>query len=477
VSSMNGEGEAPRSSWQRPDAPLGTLIFREGLLSAEQLEDALGESVKRGKRLGQVLVERGLLQESQVARILARQKGLDYVDLAETAVDPAAAALLSSETAWLTHAIPIAIVDGTPLVAVEDPGDEESMRTVAEALGTEPRFAVATRTDILRALGGTFPETGAAPRVNQAPVAPAPVQAVPQVSLPASEPVAAPSQAPVVAEASGLRVAPPPEQPTAAEAEPVAETPASEPEPASSEPPAEVSAAEQAPPAEAPEEAPPAAESVPPPAVPEPSPVAEAPPAPAPTPVAEASASPVPAPADPPEQAEPVVEVPLPAEATQATVAQDAPSALPEPAPAPPEPAPVSPEPAPAPVVVEFRPAAPAAPAAQDPPPASEPPPLEVVPSEPEPEIEPAPEPDPEPVPAAEASPAAPAPIEAGGHRVVVRLSDGGEVEVGFFASVEEANGAAKLLARQIGAAAPGEWPHLGGRFVRPDLIVSVDVL
>ena len=74
MSSVNGEGEAPRSSWQRPDAPLGTLIFREGLLSAEQLEDALGESVKRGKRLGQVLVERGLLEEAQVARILARQK-------------------------------------------------------------------------------------------------------------------------------------------------------------------------------------------------------------------------------------------------------------------------------------------------------------------------------------------------------------------------------------------------------------------
>ena len=88
MSSVNGEGEAPRSSWQRPDAPLGTLIFREGLLSAEQLEDALGESVKRGKRLGQVLVERGLLEEAQVARILARQKGLDYVDLSQTAVDP-----------------------------------------------------------------------------------------------------------------------------------------------------------------------------------------------------------------------------------------------------------------------------------------------------------------------------------------------------------------------------------------------------
>ena len=60
---------------------------------------------------------------------------------------------------------------------------------------------------------------------------------------------------------------------------------------------------------------------------------------------------------------------------------------------------------------------------------------------------------------------------------VVARLTDGAEIEVDTFASVEEARGAAKLLSRQIGAAAPGEWPHFGGRYVRPDLIVSVDLI
>ena len=152
LQAVNGDGGAPRTHWQRPDAPLGTLIFREGLLSAEQLEDSLGEAVKTGKRLGQVLVDKGLLQESQVARIIAKQKNLGFVDLAEREIDSDTARLLPHETAWLHHALPIAVEDDVLVVAVEDPTDEEALDTVRTALGREARFVVATRSEILRVL-------------------------------------------------------------------------------------------------------------------------------------------------------------------------------------------------------------------------------------------------------------------------------------------------------------------------------------
>ncbi len=244
MSAANGDNEASGASWQRPDAPLGTLIFREGLLSAEQLEDALGESVKRGKRLGQVLVERGLLDESQVARVLARQKGLDYVDLRETPVDPEAAALLGSETAWLTHAVPVTVTDGTPLVAIEDPGDEQALKTVADALGTKPHFAVATRSEILRVLSTVFEEGGTAPPAAAPLTQPPPLQQVPppepeptpEPSAPArvadTAAPAEPAPQPTLAEVNGLRVAaPPPEPEPAPEPEAVASPPEPEPEP------------------------------------------------------------------------------------------------------------------------------------------------------------------------------------------------------------------------------------------------------
>ena len=38
--------------WERPDAPLGTLVYRAGLLSKEKLEAALEEGARSGRRLG-----------------------------------------------------------------------------------------------------------------------------------------------------------------------------------------------------------------------------------------------------------------------------------------------------------------------------------------------------------------------------------------------------------------------------------------
>ncbi len=55
--------------------PLGTLIFRAGLLTEEQLEDALQAGVRSGKRLGEVLLESGLLDEHDLGRLARRPEG------------------------------------------------------------------------------------------------------------------------------------------------------------------------------------------------------------------------------------------------------------------------------------------------------------------------------------------------------------------------------------------------------------------
>jgi hypothetical protein len=58
----------------------------------------------------------------------------------------------------------------------------------------------------------------------------------------------------------------------------------------------------------------------------------------------------------------------------------------------------------------------------------------------------------------------------------VVRLTDGEVISAGSFSSRDAAKDAAKSLTRQIASSPAGEWPEIGGRFVRPELIVSVDI-
>ncbi|HLB03623.1 MAG TPA: hypothetical protein VJK66_01275, partial [Gaiellaceae bacterium] len=78
--------------WQRPR--LGALLLRDGLLTTEQLEAALVEQEETGRRLGEILVERHLVPSKALARVLAEQHGLEFIELGEIEVDSDAVALL-----------------------------------------------------------------------------------------------------------------------------------------------------------------------------------------------------------------------------------------------------------------------------------------------------------------------------------------------------------------------------------------------
>ena len=67
---------------------LGDLLVREGLLTREQLAKALQEqSANPGQRLGLTVVKLGMVPETEVVRMLARQYRMPAVDLARFEVD------------------------------------------------------------------------------------------------------------------------------------------------------------------------------------------------------------------------------------------------------------------------------------------------------------------------------------------------------------------------------------------------------
>jgi hypothetical protein len=148
---------------ERPDAPLGTLIFRAGLLPAETIENALEEGVKTGRRLGEILIERGLIKEEDLTRLLAGQKGLPFVSLRERSIDSEAAHLLAEDQARLFTALPIGYEDGVAVVALADPTNDILNRNIREAIGQEARFVVAARSELNDLIGEVFSGALAAP--------------------------------------------------------------------------------------------------------------------------------------------------------------------------------------------------------------------------------------------------------------------------------------------------------------------------
>jgi hypothetical protein len=92
------------------------------------------------------------------------------------------------------------------------------------------------------------------------------------------------------------------------------------------------------------------------------------------------------------------------------------------------------------------------------------------------PETATAPEPEPEPK-VAEQPVAAAAPQPAGRFRVAVRLSNGELVTAGEADGADGAEALAQVVVADVATADGDCWPYMSGRYIRPETIVSVDIL
>ena len=122
---------------------LGTLLIRDGLLDAAQLEEALAEKEQTGRRLGEIVRARGWVSGPALAQALAEQHDLEYLDLGRVQVDAGAAALLPEKFARRYNALPIQFVDeDLVLVGVADPTNVVASDDLRLALGLNVRLAV-----------------------------------------------------------------------------------------------------------------------------------------------------------------------------------------------------------------------------------------------------------------------------------------------------------------------------------------------
>jgi type IV pilus assembly protein PilB len=131
---------------------LGDILVDEGLLNRKQLGEAEEEQQRVGKSLGRVLVDMGLVKEAALVSALARQVGLDFVDLTEHHIDPAAASLLPEQVSRRYRALPIGY-DGTRLiVAMSDPANVFALDDIRTITGMEIKPVVATASDVEAAI-------------------------------------------------------------------------------------------------------------------------------------------------------------------------------------------------------------------------------------------------------------------------------------------------------------------------------------
>jgi hypothetical protein len=120
--------------------PLGALLVRKGLLSKEQLDEALSERAQTGELLGQVLLRRAWIFEDELARVLAEQHEFEFLNLRSVGVDRRLLGLIPAESGQRLRAIPVRVLDdGNVLTAVADPNDRDGMSELASLIAAKAR--------------------------------------------------------------------------------------------------------------------------------------------------------------------------------------------------------------------------------------------------------------------------------------------------------------------------------------------------
>jgi len=148
--------------------PLGALLIDEGLLTDAQLDAALTEQSRSGKPLGRLLIEQGTISETELVRTLARQVGLEFVDLADWTIDGSVASLVSESLARRYQAIPIGWEDGKLVVAMADPSNVFAVDDIRALAGAEVRSVVATASQILETIEHIYRVDGEVDEIMQA---------------------------------------------------------------------------------------------------------------------------------------------------------------------------------------------------------------------------------------------------------------------------------------------------------------------
>jgi type IV pilus assembly protein PilB len=144
------------------DLPLGSLIVRDGLARPATVRDALVEAQETDRRLGEVMLAHGWIRERDLARLLAEQEKLDFVDLAKVDLDDAAVDCIPESVARRVKAIGYGFTNSVLLVAVADPTDDRGLDEIREAVGRRVRFKVALQSEIDAALLDAYGEPLAA---------------------------------------------------------------------------------------------------------------------------------------------------------------------------------------------------------------------------------------------------------------------------------------------------------------------------
>ena len=144
---------------KRKRVRLGELLRDKKLISEEQLAEALAEQQRTGRKLGRVLVDIGAIAEADLHHCLADYLDIPFIDLAHLSVDPKVMKVLPETHARRYRALVLKEDARGLLVAMADPTDLFAFDELSRILGKPVRLALAMEAALLRTIDLVYRRT------------------------------------------------------------------------------------------------------------------------------------------------------------------------------------------------------------------------------------------------------------------------------------------------------------------------------
>lgn len=136
---------------------IGDLLVEHGLINEAQLEQALDEQKNSGQKLGRALIDLGLIAEDQLLTLLSEQLDIPFVDLEQYPLRPEIVKRIPETTARRYRALALsASENGTLLVAMSDPTNIFAYDDLCRILKTPINLAVVRESKLLQLIDQAY---------------------------------------------------------------------------------------------------------------------------------------------------------------------------------------------------------------------------------------------------------------------------------------------------------------------------------
>ena len=139
---------------------LGEILIEDGILTREDLQEALENQKKDGGMIGQILVRLGFISEENLIAALGKQLNMPYMPLMNYAINTQTVQLLNEKFSRNHMVIAFDQDEQRVFLAMADPFDSNAVSEVEKQLNLKPHVYLSTPTEIINMLDMAYSMSG-----------------------------------------------------------------------------------------------------------------------------------------------------------------------------------------------------------------------------------------------------------------------------------------------------------------------------